>query len=402
MWHRCVDRDMMVIIQKNILVAQTMYLGDLILTLPMIQRLKDTFPSTSIDVLVGKGREEALRHNPYITTVLVYDKKVDRGLKGIFSVAKRLRTKRYDAAIITPGSIRTAIAVYLARIPMRIGTDQSTGIQLLIDRVKFQKESWQIPGGKLIRLIEQLWQFFGGQSSFVSSLFTDTVVLDKKRHAVERHLQLLEPLGIHAKWDGVLSPLCPDNIDVSRVEGFLSERIKPSKAIVAVAPGSSWNTKRWLEERYIEVIKRIATQNISVVLIGGSDDVDVCNRIAVSVDSNLVVNSSGKLSVLESAALLRKCKMLLTNESGAMHIASAMGTPCIVLMGPTVPEFGFTPVAQQTKLLSVEGLWCRPCTPFGGKRCPTGTFDCMKQITVEMVYKAVIRMTKTNPDTQEA
>jgi heptosyltransferase II len=389
---------MTTIIPKKILLAQTLYLGDLILALPVIQHLRLAFPYSDVDVLVEKGKEEILKNNPYVSSVLVYDKKYEhKGLKGIFSLSQLLRLKQYDVAIVMPGSIRTALAVYLAHIPRRIGSDQSTGIQLFLDQVKYPSESWRIPGGRIIRFSDYLWRIFNKKGSIASLFFTETIVLDQKRHATKRMLQLLEPLGIVPRWEGLLSQLFPSTENVNKVSEFIPDSITKSKHILAVAPGSSWDTKRWHEEGFIGVIKKIITQDISVILIGTKNDFDVCQSIEVDVQSKMLLNSCGRLTVLESSALLKQCSALLTNESGAMHIASAMGVPSIVLMGPTVKEFGFVPNTKYNKYIEVDDLACRPCTPFGGVKCPTGTFDCMKRITVEEVFDNVMSTILNKP-----
>lgn len=374
----------------KILVANTLYLGDVILSLPMIQRLKEKLPDATIDVLVGREPKDVLLNEPAVNSIIVYDKSGEaKGIAGIVSTAKHVRQGHYDLAIVLPGSVRTALAVYLARIPRRIGTDQSTGIDLLIKKVKFPQEAWRIPGGRIIRSIEKLWHIIGGKHSFVSSFYTDIVKLDASRHAIDRNLQLLEPLGVHSSINGSYVSLCPAARDFKAADEVLAG--SSNQMVIAVAPGSSWNTKRWPVENYIEVIKSLIREEIRVVLIGGVNDETVCRDIANAVHSKLLENVCGRFSVLESAALLRNCKLLLTNDSAAMHIGAAMGIPSVIIMGPTVPEFGFAPMHSQHTILEVSGLWCRPCTPFGGTRCPTGTFDCMMNITTDRVFEAVMK-----------
>jgi heptosyltransferase II len=117
----------------------------------------------------------------------------------------------------------------------------------------------------------------------------------------------------------------------------------------------------------------------------------VCASIASQVGGSGLTNLCGRLSILESAALIAECTVVLANDSAAMHMAAAMGTRSVVILGPTVREFGFVPPEPTCTSVEVNALWCRPCTPFGGARCPTGKFECMEGIGVAEVLGAVLK-----------
>ena len=372
---------------NRILVAQTIFLGDLVLTIPLLRHLRYAYPDASIDVLVAKGMENLLASHPAVSSVLTFDKGgKDKGWRGITNVARCLKERQYSVGLILPGSVRTALAVYLAGIPRRIGTNHSTGILLFADMVKFPRQLKSSPHARPILFLERIWRMFGGQQSFVSSMYTDVVRLNAAHDAIHRHLQLLAPLGISVK-DELLRPqLFPSEADRSLVDGFLSSN--RSRDLMAVAPGSVWPTKRWPLDRYASLIGLLLHQGYSVVLIGGEYDLSLCEEVTRLFHSSQIFNGCGRFNAIQSAELLRQCRLLVTNDSAPMHLAAAMGTPCVAIFGPTVPEFGFAPSGNRHVVVQREDLWCRPCTPHGGDRCPIGTHECVTGISVEDVRNA--------------
>jgi heptosyltransferase-2 len=376
---------------NKILVTQTVFVGDLVLTLPLLQHLRFAYPKAAIDVLVLRGMEELLVSHPAVSSVLVYDKNGrDKGLLGIWRVVQGLRKQKYSMALVPPGSIRTAIAVFLARIPRRIGTDQSSGLLLFKGRVKFPRELKSSPNGLPVLLIECLWRFFGGRGSFVSPLFTDVVSLNLQHDAVQRHLQLLSPLGIPIQEKLLRPELYPSSTDRWLVDELLSGKV--SGDMIAIAPGSVWATKRWPLDYYMSLVQELVQANYIVLLVGGQQDIEPCEHLARNIQSNRVINAYGLFTLLQSAEILKRCRVLVSNDSAPMHLAAAVGTPCVVIFGPTVPEFGFAPVGNRHIVVEKKGLWCRPCTPHGGVHCPIGTHECMTGISVDDVKRAVVRI----------
>jgi heptosyltransferase-2 len=377
--------------EKRFLVAQTLFLGDVILTIPLLQHLRHAYPTARIDVLVRKGVEGLLASHPAVSSVLTYDKaRSARGLLGAWRVAQRLTLEGYSIALVLPGSVRSAIAVYLARIPQRIGTDQSSGILLFADKVKFPRELTSSPKARSILFLEAAWRAFGGKNSFVSTLFTDVVRIDVKNDAIHRHVQLLAPLRIPVQ-ESILQPrLYPSQHDEKVVTNQLSD--VAAERLIAVSPGSVWATKRWPADRYASLAREFIARRYTVCLVGGGSDVAVCEEIVQSVKSSSLLNACGKLTPLQSAELLKRCRLLVTNDTAPMHLASAVGTPCVAIFGPTVPEFGFAPLGDHHMILERKSLWCRPCTPHGGARCPLGTHECMTGISANEVSQAVFRV----------
>jgi heptosyltransferase-2 len=335
---------------QRVLVFQTAFTGDVILTLPMIQRLKLTLPEVLIDVVATPAGAAVLANHPAVDQIIPYDKKkTERGLLPALRLARRLRARAYDVAIIPHRSIRSAGLCYAAGIPRRIGFSTSAGRFLL----------------------------------------TDIVPYDGTSHEIRRNMALLEPLGIAPNPDELPS-LYPSAGDVQVVERLLDGwNVRQHQDMIAIAPGSVWATKRWLPERYHELALRLTEEGFAVVLIGGKEDVTLGEQIAAELAPHTVLNAMGALTVLQSAELIRRCRVAVTNDSSPMHIAVAMRTPVVAIFGATVPEFGFAPVGKHDQIVQTSGLPCRPCAIHGGNRCPITTFDCMKNITVEQVLASI-------------
>jgi heptosyltransferase-2 len=338
---------------KRYLIIQTAFIGDAVLTLPLVQVLKRLDVDASVDVLVIPRTSELFSNHPAIHHVHVIDKRgKDRGLAGLRRLSHLIAEGKYDVALIPHRSMRSAILPWLGRIRTRIGFDRSAG-----------------------------W-----------FLMTQTVRYEPSVHEVERNLSLLRPLGF--QWVGEEIPsLFPTLADVQRVDEFLQDSgLSKTSPLVGIAPGSVWQTKRWLKERYAELVKRLVLEGFSSVLIGGEEDERLCEEIHTVTASARVATSAGRLSVVQSAELIRRCKVLVSNDSAPVHLAVAMRTQVLAIFGSTVPGFGFAPYGNHSAILEANDLPCRPCSVHGSQRCPIKTFDCMVNISTEAVFNKVREM----------
>jgi len=338
---------------KRYLVIQTAFIGDAVLTLPLIQVLKKVDVGASVDVLVIPRTSELFSSHPAVERVIVFDKRGrDSGLRGMRQVARAIAERRYDVALIPHRSMRSALLPWLGKIPTRIGFDRSAG-----------------------------W-----------FLMTQTVRYEPSLHEVERNLSLLQPLGI--QWaERELPSLFPTAADVQRVDQLLeNSSLTKSTPLIGIAPGSVWKTKRWLKERYTDLVRDLVRNGFSVILVGGKEDELLCQEIMTRVDSQRAMSTAGQLSLLQSAELIRRCRVFISNDSAPMHLAVAMRTPVLAIFGATVPEFGFAPYGNHSVILETKGLPCRPCSVHGGQRCPIRTFDCMMNISTEAVFEKVREM----------
>ncbi len=338
---------------RRFLVFHTAFIGDLVLTLPVMQSLRASYPDAWIGITAIPAAAALLQGHPAVDEVIVYDKRgVDAGLRGFLRLIRRLRATGADCAIVPHRSLRSALAVRMAGIPRRIGFTTSAG----------------------------------------SVLFTDRVAYDPTRHEVDRDLALLAVPGLHVVPERrPILPRSPSDADEAlRTLHALGVNLS-QKISVALAPGSVWFTKRWPARHFTTLAQALAGHGYQVVLVGGADDRTLCEGIAAApADGPRIVSLAGRLSLRASAEVLRLCGLVITNDSAPLHLAGAVGTTTFALFGATVPAFGFGPLGPADRVFGVEGLTCRPCAIHGGRTCPIGTFDCMERLDPEEVLKAAV------------
>ena len=331
----------------SILVIQTAFVGDLVLSTPLIEAARTRLGAGRVGAVVRPETANLLRNNPHVDDIVIYDKKgLQKGPLELLRLARGLRGASFDAALIPHRSFRSALLAYLAGVPVRVGFDRSAGRMLLTDRVRYRAV-----------------------------------------HEVERNLSLLASWEVDT--DGIHPALYPDDHDRKRVDSLMREAgVAPTEPICGVSPGSVWATKRWLPGRFAELIHRLAeTYGYRAVLFGSAEDRPLCAEIAAEsgVDP---LNTAGQLTLLQSAALAARCAAVVSNDTGMGHVAAAMNTPVVAVFGPTVPAFGFVPYGHGHRVVETP-LDCRPCSSHGGDRCPIGTHDCMRGIIAEQVVESV-------------
>lgn len=339
----------------RILIIQTAFLGDVILSLPLLQILKKKYPSSGLDFLCIPGTAQLLKNNPYVNEVIVYDKRKS-GAAGLYSLIRILRKKKYDLIISPHRSFRTAI----------------------ISKLTFPKKSITF------------------DKSSLNFLYDEKVRYESSLHEIQRNLKLLTPLGIYE--NNIVRPeLFPGNEEIEIVNKFLSgSNIRVNDRFMTIAPGSVWFTKRFPKEKFVKVCDLLENDNVKIVLIGGESDNNLCEYILNSSLNKNIINASGKLSVLDSAELIRRSSLLITNDSAPLHIANAVGTDVIAVFGATIPGFGFYPYGQRDVIIETLGLNCRPCSIHGGNECPVKTFRCMNEIDEKKIFESVRFLLKSD------
>jgi heptosyltransferase-2 len=186
---------------------------------------------------------------------------------------------------------------------------------------------------------------------------------------VGRYFETAQALGIHDTGEAACLDLPP----------------MPRERAIALAPGARHLTKRWPTKYFVALAKHYAANGYAIRLFGSSLERELCERVALGVGGTGVRNFAGELSLSGTALELAKCAAAVTNDSGLMHLASAVGTPTLAVFGPTVKGFGFAPRAQSARIIENAGLYCRPCTTHGSERCPEGHFRCMLEVSPETV-----------------
>ncbi len=324
------------------LVIQTSFLGDAVLTTPLLSQLANR---GAVDVVTTPAAAALLVNHPAVRRVIPYDKRdSERGLMGLWMLGRRLRATGYDVAILAQGSWRSAALALLAGIPSRIGFDTSAG-----------------------RL-----------------LYTKRVVYRDDLHHAARLLMLARPNGREPTEDELQPSLVPGQAERAAVDALLGDRASRGKALVALAPGSIWGTKRW--PFYPELARALA--DVAQIVVVGSET-DAQFAAAVNDAAPGALDATGRLSLLASAELIGRCRILVTNDSAPMHLASAMGTPTVAIFGPTVPDFGFGPLAPRSVVVGHDALPCRPCDRHGPHRCPLGHHRCMRDLPPALVAERV-------------
>ncbi|MCD4819157.1 MAG: lipopolysaccharide heptosyltransferase II [Candidatus Cloacimonetes bacterium] len=325
----------------RILVVHTAFIGDVILITPLIKHLKLLFPDYFIDILVIPQTASILKNNPNIENILIFDKKKNK-LKSFFSTLLNLRKNKYDLCFLPHSSFTTALLVFLAGIKIRIGFDRWLAAKFLIIKIPFS--------GK---------------------------------HRIEKNLNLLNVYD--NKKRELQTELFPSKSDIKKSEKLLS-KLDNGKVKIAMAPGSVWKTKCWSEENYKSLAEELVEDGFSVILIGSPAEKELCGRILP--DKN-AINLAGETTILESAAILKKCDLLVCNDSGSLHLANGMKTDVFAIFGPTVQDIGYYPFRENDYVFETK-LECRPCGSHGAMECPLKHHLCMKNITPEMVLEKII------------
>ncbi len=331
---------------RRVLVMQTSFLGDSLLTLPLLRRIKEILPRARVSVLALPRNAEVFRGSPWADEVLVDDKRgANAGPLGLWRAARDLRARGFDLAVIPHRSLRSALAARLAGIPRRLGFSTSAGRFLLTDVAPF---SWLT-------------------------------------HDLERNLALTRALGGSAapapdEARYVTPPPAPESLRKTLAQAGVAE----GDRLVGVHPGAAWATKRWLPERFSELCRRLAADGFKPVIVGGPDDAGLGAEIARAGGA---ADLTGRTDLGELSALMGLLSLFVTNDSGPMHLAAAAGVPVVAVFGATTRELGFFPYGPRHRVLEAE-LSCRPCGLHGARACPEGHFLCMRLLTVDGAHAA--------------
>jgi len=336
---------------SRILLTRTDSIGDVLLSTPAIQALREKFSDAFIAILVIPYSEPIVRHNPYLDEVIVYDKYgKHHSYINTFLFAIKLRKKKFDLCIALHPTNRVHIMSFIAGIPVRIGYDNKLKF-LLTHPISHSKQ-------------------FGA------------------KHEFEYTLDMLKLLDIKPKKYPITLNV-PGKI-TNKIYNILSSRNLSDARLVAIQPGASCPSKIWPPDKYIELIKTLHYKfSLSVIIIGDKRSKDISNYIQQKVDFD-IWNTTGKFSVLKVAALLKFCEVLISNDSGPVHISSALGTSVIAIFGRNQPGLSpkrWGPLGERDIFLHKD-VGCDECL---AHNCVKG-FKCIKSIKVEEVLNALEKM----------
>jgi heptosyltransferase-2 len=324
---------------QKILIIQTAFIGDVILATGLIEKLKKYFPEAKIDFLVRQGNESLFEGHPKLNQILVWHKKENKILN-LWKMIGQIRRAKYD---------------------------------LVVNLQRFFS-------GGLFTVFSGAKETVGFSKNPLSFLFTKKVnhLIEKGIHEVERNNLLIYYLT-----DGqVFKPkLYPSEADYERV------RIHKKQPYICLAPTSVWFTKQWALEKWLELLDNL-DEKYQLFLLGSPQDFAICEELKNKSKHLKINNLAGKLSLLESAALMENAVMNYVNDSAPMHLASAMNAPTCAIYCSTVPEFGFGPLSEQSFVVEVqEKLPCRPCGLHGHRACPQGHFKCAMDIEIKQLIE---------------
>ncbi|MFY0653215.1 MAG: glycosyltransferase family 9 protein [Cyclobacteriaceae bacterium] len=322
-------------IPKRILIIQTAFIGDVILTTGLVEKLKAEFPDASIDFLLRKGNEQLFENNPHINKLLIWDKKSDK-LKNLFRMISVIRKERYDLLVNLQRYFSTGLMVFLSGAKYKVGFSQNPLSFCYDNKVAHQMSNGQ--------------------------------------HDIERNHELISDLVSSEAGRPKLYPSDEQFNAVAQYKG---------QPFITIAPASVWFTKQFPEEKWVEFLNQLSFEG-NIYFVGAPNDKVLCDRIIENTTANGCSNLCGAMSLLESAALMKDAAMNYVNDSAPQHICSALDAPVTALFCSTILEFGFGPLSTNSRVVETQKeLDCRPCGKHGHPQCPEGHFDCALSIDVE-------------------
>lgn len=335
---------------KKIGVWQTAFLGDAVLTLPLLRALKDRFPEAEIHFFVRSGVQSVFKGQPEIDRVRPFAKRdKQKSLNAAFRLGWEIGQEDFDLWISAHTSLRSAFISIASGIGRRIG----------------YSKPW-----------------------FNRLAYTETV--DRRFNElmeIERLMELVRPLGIEGpppKAELVLpTDAMADADEFWREAGF-------DGPVLGIHPGSTWPTKCWPTAYFSEIIRRAVERGVHVLVFAGPGEEGVAEQAidGALADPTRVTNLAGKLDLPRLAAYLGRLDAYLSNDSGPMHLAWTQDVPLVALFGPTVKKLGFFPRGANSTVMEAD-VPCRPCGLHGPKKCPEGHFRCMKELTPDRVWEAL-------------
>lgn len=328
----------------KVLIIRFSSIGDIVLTTPVIRCLKKQVPDAELHFLTKKNFRPVVEHNPYIDKLhlLAHSEEL---------MLHELKLEEYDHIIDLHHNIRTL------KVKRALGKPSHSFYKLNIQKFIYVNLKWNVM---------------------------------PKVHIVDRYLDTVSSFGVKNDGEG-LDYFIPEKDEIKKADIPASHHA----GYIGIVIGAAHNTKKYPVHKLKELCKLL---DHPLILLGGKEDGARAEEIA-SVDPVKIYNACGKFSINESADLVRKAKLVVSNDTGLMHIAAAFKRPIISLWGNTVPSFGMYPyygenfLSRQSKLpydiLQVNKLICRPCSKIGYNKCPLGHFKCMEKIEVEQVLTAI-------------
>lgn len=314
--------------KDKILIIRLSSLGDVLLTTPVLRAIKKKYPNVEINFLVKPQYADAVKYNPYISRLLLYNSLHFQDL------LKEIKSIDCDIVVDLQNNFRSR------KLTMSLG----------IKTYLYSK-----PTVKKFLLVK-----------FKINLLKDL------KSIPQRYVEAVDALELDSEG---LDLLYPDNI---------ASQLHEKENYIGFCPGAQHFTKKWLPHYYIELGNLLTASGFTIVIFGGSSDENICDEISKGINGSINLQNNNNL--FQTAADMKKCKLIISNDSGLMHTASAVGVPLISIFGSSVKEFGFVPYGVRNLILENNSLNCRPCSHIGRAKCPKGHFKCIKDITPQLVF----------------
>lgn len=322
---------------EEILIIQTAFIGDVILSTAVGRKIAQHDPNASIDYLVRKGNETLVDHLDFVNNVWIWDKKHQKH-RNLWRLVQEIRKQKYDKVVNLQRFLSSGLFTSLSKGRETYGFDKNP----------------------------------------LSFCFTHKVAheIGNGKHETARNQALIASFTDEKPIRPVLQP---ERVETVKIEAYTGQEY------ICIAPASVWYTKQFPTEKWVEFINQLP-DNLQIYMLGAPGDSQMVNDIRRGCGEHQIHDLCGQLSLLESAALMQKAKMNYVNDSAPLHLASAVNAPVRAIFCSTVPEFGFGPLSDDARTIEIEKkLHCRPCGLHGKRACPIGTFECALEIdTVKM------------------
>ena len=328
---------------KKILIIQTAFIGDVVLSTCIIEKLHAFFPGAQIDFLLRKGNEGLLKAHPCLNEVLIWDKKNGK-YKTLWRLLRVIRKKKYDKVINVQRFGATGLLTAFSNAKQRIGFDKNPFSRAFDVRVKHSM----------------------GDGAATT-------------HEIERNLSLIQSFTDNTIYKPRLYPSQQDR-----------DSVQPLKPLpyICIAPASVWFTKQYPAEKWISFINKIPA-SYTIYLLGAPGEAKLCEEIQQKAGRE-IISLAGQLNFLQSAALMQDAVMNYVNDSAPMHFASAKNASATAVYCSTIHAFGYGPLSDKKYIVEIqEPLYCRPCGLHGYKQCPEGHFKCAYLIRDEQLLENV-------------
>ncbi|MBI5056113.1 MAG: lipopolysaccharide heptosyltransferase II [Nitrospirae bacterium] len=336
----------------KILIRGVNWIGDAVLTTPSIRAIRRAYPDARISLLVKPWVSEIYKENPDINEVILYDEGY-KGIAGKLKLAKRLRQERFDIAILFQNAFDAALITWLAGIPKRIGYKRD------------------------------------GRGFLLTKAIPVTIDI-LSQHQVYYYLNILKAIGIETKETHPYIYLSDEERQWARDVFFNPQSPTPNpRLLIGINPGATYGSaKRWMPERFAEVIRRTIDEvNGRVIIFGSKSEVEIADEIVSSVGAirkSSLLNMAGKTTLRQLASLISECDAFITNDSGPMHMAAALFVPVVAIFGST-NKMTTGPFGEGHRII-VKDLSCSPCME---RECPEGHLKCMAEISADDVFASL-------------